>query len=189
LTTPPNSLERIPLVFDELFERTKNLVFRTAYLMLGDAGDAEEALQEVFVLVYRSLAGYDPHKGAVTTWLHRITINYCLSTLRKRRVISQPLDVEHPGLVSDPADHSMVRLADVDALAQAVRSLNAEQRAVVVLRYYWELPYSEIAQVLGVPLGTVKSRLDRAIKTLRRRLEDDETGAHWEPVLPEEMNP
>jgi RNA polymerase sigma-70 factor, ECF subfamily len=189
LTTLPNSLEHTPLVFDELFERTKNLVFRTAYLMMGDAGDAEEALQEVFVLVYRSLASYDPQKGAITTWLHRITINYCLSTLRKRRVTSQPLDVEHPGLVSDPADHSMARLADVDAVAQAVRSLNTEQRAAVVLRYYWELPYAEIAQVLGVPLGTVKSRLERAIKTLRRKLSDDETGARWDPVLPEEINP
>ena len=178
-----------PLVFDELFERTKNLVYRTAYLMLGDAGDAEEALQEVFVLVYRSLSAYDPHKGAVTTWLHRITINYCLGTLRKRRVISQPLEEDHPALVSDPAERTLSRLAEKEAVAQAVKSLCAEQRAVVVLRYYWELPYAEIAQVLMVPLGTVKSRLERAIKTLRRRMSDDETGAAWEAALPEEMNP
>lgn len=189
MANPPHSPFQAPIVFDELFEHTKNLVYRTAYLMLGDAGDAEEALQEVFVLVYKSLSRYDPDKGAITTWLHRITINYCLGTLRKRRVISQPLDVDHPGLVSDPAEHNMSRLADKEAVVQAVKNLSDEQRAVVVLRYYWELPYAEIAQILVVPLGTVKSRLDRAIKTLRRKLTDDETGTHWEPVLPEEMIP
>lgn len=152
--------------FAALFAQYKNLVYRSAYLMLGDSHDAEDALQEVFVLVHRSLDAFDPRKGAFTTWLHRITINYCLNHRRKRSFLSAPLDEalssgELPGVQS--AEH--------EAIWQAVRGLSDKQQAVVVLRYYWDLSYAEVAQILDIPLGTVKSRLDLALKTLRPLLD------------------
>jgi RNA polymerase sigma-70 factor (ECF subfamily) len=154
--------------FAALFEQYKNLAYRTAYLMLDDPHEAEDALQEVFVQVHKSLAGFDPRKGAFTTWLYRITINYCLNHRRKRSFLSLPLDEslssgEFPG----------ARSAEKDAVWQAVCGLSDKQQAVVVLRYYWDLSYAEVAQVLGIPLGTVKSRLDLALKTLRPALEED----------------
>ena len=138
--------------------------------MLGDRHDAEDVLQEVFVLVHRSLAGFDPHKGAFSTWLHRITINHCLNQRRRHNPVTvslhdDPLASEFPG----------AQLADKEAVWQAMRSLSEKQQAVIVLRYYWELPYAEVAQILEIPLGTVKSRLDLALKTLRKALDEQET--------------
>src|SRR5512142_275952 len=78
--------------FANLFERYKRLVYKTAYLMLGDRAEADDALQEVFVRVYQSLASFDSRKGAFTTWLYRITLNYCLGHHRKRRISTEPLD-------------------------------------------------------------------------------------------------
>jgi RNA polymerase sigma-70 factor (ECF subfamily) len=155
--------------FSGLFEGYKNLVYKTAYLVLNDSAEAEDALQEVFLQVHKSLSSFDPQKGAFTTWLHRITLNHCLNQRKKRHFtsleeISPPLSTNFPS----------AQLAEEDALFQATRLLSDKQKAVVILRYYWDLPYSEIADILDIPLGTVKSRLDLALKTLRKIIEDQE---------------
>lgn len=159
--------------FAALFEQYKNLVYKTAYLLLGDAHEAEDALQDVFLLVHKSLATFDSRKGAFTTWLHRITLNFCLNHRRRRRWRHSSLEDMSP---TPAIDFPGAKLADEDSLWQAARSLSDKQQAVVVLRYYWELPYAEIASILEVPLGTVKSRLDLALKTLRKILEEQEPG-------------
>ncbi len=153
--------------FAILFEQYKNLVYKTAYLMLGNKDEAEDALQEVFVLVHRSLAGFDPHKGAFSTWLHRITFNYCLNQHRKRRALALPLE-EIAFVVTGESQDEQV--AEKQAIEQAIWKLSERQKAVVILRYYWGLSYAEISTILDIPLGTVKSRLDLAIKTLRKTL-------------------
>ena len=158
--------------FAALFEQYKNLVYRTAYLILGDAHEAEDTLQEVFLLVYKSLSSFDSHKGAFTTWLHRITLNFCLNHRRRRRLHSSLEDISP----TPATDFPSTQLAEEDSLWQATRSLSDKQQAVVILRYYWELPYAEIASILDVPLGTVKSRLDLALKTLRKILKEQELG-------------
>jgi len=157
--------------FAALFEQYKNLVYKTAYLILGDAHEAEDALQEVFLLVHKSLSSFDARKGAFTTWLHRITLNFCLNHRRRKNhssleAVLPPPAIHFPG----------AQLAEEDALWRATRALSDKQQAVVILRYYWELPYAEIASILDVPLGTVKSRLDLALKTLRKILEEQEPG-------------
>jgi RNA polymerase sigma-70 factor (ECF subfamily) len=157
--------------FAILFERYKNLVYKTAYLMLGERTEAEDALQEVFVQVYKSLSGFDPRKAAFTTWLHRVTFNHCLNHRRKKRPFTLPLEDISPLLKSG---FPSTQLAEEEILQQAIGKLTDKQRAVVTLRYFWDLPYSEIAQILDVPLGTVKSRLDLALKTLRKLLEEQE---------------
>ncbi len=159
-----------PDTFAALFERHKNLVYKTAYLMLGDRAEAEDALQEVFVLVYRSLASFDPGKGAFTTWLYRITINHCLAHRRKRRLVFQPIDSEALAVQGESLESGLAKSAERETVAEAIQGLSEKQRAVVVLRYYWDLPYAEIAQILGIPLGTVKSRIDLTLRTLRQKL-------------------
>ena len=162
------------VAFADLFERYKNLVYKTAFLMLDDAAEAEEALQEVVVLVYKSLASFDPAKGALSTWLHRITVNYCLGHRRKRRLLYESLDEESNALPDEPTEGDPAGMAEKEAIEQAIAGLSEKQRAVVILRYYWELPYAEIAQVLDIPLGTVKSRIDLALRTLRQKLAEPE---------------
>lgn len=159
--------------FAFLFEQYKNLVYKTAYLMLGEPLEAEDALQEVFVQVYRSVSGFDPRKAAFTTWLYRVTINHCLNRRRQQRSFLLPLE-EFSSVLK--TDFPGVQLAEEQVLQQAVSELTEKQRAVVILRYYWDLPYAEIAQVLDLPLGTVKSRLDLALKALRKVIEKQESG-------------
>jgi RNA polymerase sigma-70 factor (ECF subfamily) len=157
--------------FGSLFEQYKNLVYKTAYLMLGNKDEAEDTLQEVFVLVHKSLAGFDPRKGAFSTWLRRVTFNYCLNQHRKRRVAMLSLeDIPVVFASKFPGE----QLAEKQVIDRAIFQLSDRQRAVVILRYYWELPYAEISEVLEIPLGTVKSRLNLALNTLRQDLEKQE---------------
>jgi RNA polymerase sigma-70 factor, ECF subfamily len=157
--------------FASLFEQYKNLVYKTAYLILGNKEEAEDALQEVFVLVHRSLSRFDMRKGAFSTWLYRITFNYCLNQHRKRPAWMLSLEDVLTIFVAEPPDEHLV---EKDLVEQAIWRLSDRQKAVVILRYYWELSYAEISEILDIPLGTVKSRLDLALKTLRKALDEQE---------------
>ena len=157
--------------FAALFQQYKNLVYRTACLMLGQAEEAEDVLQEVFVQVHRSLHTFQPSRGAFSTWLHRITVNCCLKRRRRRRLAVFSIDRAAPAALSPAAPSPEERLGEREAVLQALDHLSDKLRPVVVLRYYLDLSYAEIAQVLDIPLGTVKSRLSLALKTLRRALE------------------
>lgn len=161
--------------FAALFQQYKNLVFKTAYLMLGNPIEAEDALQEVFLNVHRALGTFDPSRAAFSTWLYRITVNHCLNRRRKREVPLFSLG-EIPG--HDPSPEGQVMTDQV--LEQALDSLSDKLRSVVVLRYYAGLPYAEIGEILDVPLGTVKSRLSLALDAMRRTLN---TSSEEEVVL------
>jgi RNA polymerase sigma-70 factor (ECF subfamily) len=157
--------------FATLYHQYKNLVYKTAYLMLGNAEEAEDILQEVFLRVYRSLHTYRPSKGALTTWLNRITVNRCLKRRRKRRSLLLSLDRVPPSLLISPASSLEGRLTEEQSIQGALRRLSEKLQVVVVLRYYQGLSYAEISQVLDIPLGTVKSRLNLALKNLRQVLD------------------
>jgi RNA polymerase sigma-70 factor, ECF subfamily len=173
-----------PQHFADLFERYKNLVYRTAYLMTGDAAEADEALQEVFVRVYHALGAYDPQKGAFSTWLHRITINYCLGQRRRRRLNLQPLEESRLRPAPEGLETAVERSAEQQVMRQAIARLSPRQRSVLILRYFWDLPYAEIARILDLPLGTVKSRLDLALHSLRQQLAGQREEWNWGPPLP-----
>lgn len=156
--------------FADLFHQYKNLVYKIAYLMLDDADEAEDVLQEVFFQVYKSLSTFEHSKGAFTTWLYRVTVNECINRRRKHRLLTINLEKVSPLAL---ADHPSFpdQLEDEEAIRQALSRLSEKLRAVVILRYYSGLSYAEIAQILNIPVGTVKSRLDLALKTLRKELE------------------
>ncbi|MDO8688882.1 MAG: RNA polymerase sigma factor [Dehalococcoidia bacterium] len=157
--------------FASIFEQYKNLVYKTAFLMLGSPEDAEDALQEVFLQAHRSLGTFEPSKGALITWLHRITVNHCLNRRRKHRLLTSSIDTVPAVLLPDHAAPHEDRLGEEEAMRQVLDRLSQKLRAVVVLRYYWDLSHHEISEVLCIPVGTVKSRLDLALKTLRTALE------------------
>ncbi len=157
--------------FGLLFEKYKNLVYRTTYLTLGTAADAEDILQEVFLQVHRSLEGYDPGRGAFSTWLYRITVNRCLNWRRSRPFTDslEELGEDGAGSAGLPPD----RYAEDDCVRRALDRLSRKLRVVVILRHYWGLSYAEIAEIMDVPLGTVKSRLNLALRLMRDDLESD----------------
>lgn len=151
------------LAFAGIFHKYKNLVYKTAYLMLGNGRDAEDALQEVFLEVYRSLRQFNPEKAAFSTWLYRVTINDCLNWRRKRRLVTLSLDE-----VNEPA--AEVHGAVDPDIWRVVSRLSPKLRAVIVLRYYGDLSYAELTEVLDIPLGTVKSRLHQALSVVKEDL-------------------
>lgn len=156
--------------FAKLFNKYKNLVYKTAYLMLDNADEAEDALQEVFLQVYKSLSTYAPSKGAFTTWLYRITVNHCLNRRRKRHLSVISFDEAPPILLTGDTSLPENRTAEEETVQQALGQLSEKLRTVVTLRYFWELSYAEITQILEVPMGTVKSRLNLALRTLCKEL-------------------
>jgi RNA polymerase sigma-70 factor (ECF subfamily) len=157
--------------FGLLFEQYKNLVYRTTYLTLGTAADAEDILQEVFLRVHRSLDDYDPARGAFSTWLYRITVNRCLNWRRGRAHADSLEEIGDEGAGSGPAPGD--RYEEDDSVRRALDNLSRKLRVVVILRHYWDLSYAEIAEVMDLPLGTVKSRLNLAMRQMRDDLESD----------------
>lgn len=175
---------------DDLFDKYKNLVYRTAWLMLGDEQEAEDALQEVFIRVYRAINSYQPEKGALTTWLHRITLNYCLNYKRNHLPISISFDRDFIREAGNSQRAIEDHYTQNDEIQRALCKLSPKVRAVIVLRFYWNMSYSEIAHTLEVPVGTVQSRLNLGMQDLRREVEQSqktsqkELGSH----NPEEAN-
>lgn len=147
----------------ELFRNYQGLVYRTASWLLGDHAEAEDAVQEVFLAVYRFVGRYDPQRGAVSTWLYRLTVNHCRQRLTRRRWRWWPRLTEAtpaPGRELDEAEAA-------NEVRRLLAALPPDLRAVVVLRYSEGRPYQEIADILGLPLGTVKSRHGAALERLR----------------------
>ena len=161
-----------PEEFDGLFEQYKGIVYRTARLILGDASEADDVLQEVFIKIYKLWHSFDPGKGALSTWMHRITVNECLTKRKKNPAHSQSLDeLELSGYqLSDDCEHSDDQVALKQSIEQLLDSLSCKYRAALVLRYFDDLTYENIAEVLQIPLGTVKSRISAALLALRKRV-------------------
>jgi RNA polymerase sigma-70 factor (ECF subfamily) len=159
--------------FEQIFEGHKNLVYKTAYLILDNGREAEDALQETFLKAYRSLGSYDPSKGAFTTWLYRITVNQCLNQRRRLRRFL-PLGSHVEQIVPMSLEEEV---SEGEALRSALEKLSPKLRAVIVLRFFLDLSYGELAQILKVPLGTVKSRLNLALKKAHEELESEDLRA------------
>jgi len=164
--------------FEALFRQYERLVFRTAYLITGNRETAEDALQEVFVSVWKSRHTYDPNKGKLTTWLHRITVNQC----SKKKSVKTPaaVSLEEKGVdlpemkyKSQPEDILVSKL-EYDRLLRAMDGLDTKHRSVLVLRYFNDLSYQEIAEALEIPLGTVKSRLNQSLRYLKQQMNPGE---------------
>lgn len=171
--------------FGEIFEQYKNLVYKTAYLLLDNPYEAEDAIQEIFVKVYRSLDQYQPSKSAFSTWLYRITVNHCLNQRRKPLLALATLEKSRSP--SQPLRTLEDQFADEQAIQQALNCLSAKLRTVIVLRYYHELSYAEIAQILEIPLGTVQSRLNQGMKKIQHALQVEQSSyPKWE--VPDELS-
>ncbi|MEJ2599711.1 MAG: RNA polymerase sigma factor [Anaerolineales bacterium] len=173
------------VAFGEIFEQFKNLVYKTAYLMLDNPHEAEDALQEIFVKVYRSLDKYQPSKAAFSTWLYRITVNHCLN--QRRKPLLAPVTLEQSRFASQPPHTLEDRFADEQAIQQALNRLSAKLRAVIVLRFYHDLAYAEIAQILEIPLGTVQSRLHQGMQQIKHALQAEQSRTYPKREVPDEL--
>lgn len=143
--------------------------YRLAGFILGDAREAEDATQDALARAWRQRSSLR-RLDAAQAWFDRILVNVCRDRLRRRRprVRWAEIDEGLPSLAADPFAALIAR----DAVLRATSALPVDQRIVVVLRFWADLPVAEIAERLDVPAGTVKSRLHYAMRTMRATLED-----------------
>lgn len=168
--------------FETLVTRYQQRIFRFISRYTKDAEDARDVSQEVFLKVYGALDGYDP-RYRFSTWLFRIAGNAAIDHLRRRRGRTVPLEsppdedgetrsIDPRDQRPDPLEHlSRSRLRQ--AIDDAIEKLPDDYRELISLRHYGELPYEEIADLKGMPLGTVKNKLFRARRALRDLLPPD----------------
>jgi RNA polymerase sigma factor (sigma-70 family) len=165
-------LDWTPPSWEEIVAQHSARVYRLAYRLTGNPHDAEDLTQEVFVRVFRSLASYTP--GTFEGWLHRITTNLFLDQARRKAKIrfdalADDADQRMPGRVLSP-DLALMDNHFEDDVEAALASLPPDFRAAVVLCDIEGLSYDEIADVLGLKLGTVRSRIHRGRSMLRKAL-------------------
>ena len=148
--------------FGQIFDRHWPRVWRAAYATAGERELASDAAQDAFLQAAAALNRFDPRRP-LEPWLVRIAVNRAIDLVRaRRRLVSEDFADEHFGFDEPLPD---------DELQEALSQLGPERRAVVALHYWFDYTTPEIAEVLGVPLGTVNSRLARALRDLRSLLE------------------
>jgi RNA polymerase sigma-70 factor (ECF subfamily) len=167
--------------FGELVRRYQDRLFNTVYRLLDNADDANDVVQESFVSAYQSL---DSFKGDAQffTWLYRIAMNAAIS-LKRRRKVAVSIETGSKGDLSiDPPDESvdtqpdelLQRQEEEDRLRSAMNKLSPEHRAVLILKDIEGQKYEMIAEILEVPIGTIRSRLHRARMELKDLLEKEQ---------------
>ena len=164
--------------FSLLVEKYQTKVYNLALRMCGNEEDAFDLSQEAFVRAWRGLSGFQ-FESAFSTWLFRLTSNICLDFLRakkRRPTVSMTMsgdDEETQIDLPDPGknpEEAAIAAEDRRLLMDALNSLPADQRQIITLRAINDLSYTEIAKILNLQEGTVKSRLSRARTALRKKL-------------------
>jgi len=158
--------------FEELHRRYARSVLGIALRRIGDRGRAEDATQDTFAAIWRSASRFDPSRGEPTSWLYTVARNAIVDGLRRRR--EPPVD-EAPDLPSPDVgpDEAAEQGWVAWRVHRALQSLPEQERSLVELAYWGELSQSEIADYLGVPLGTVKTRTRSALRRLADELKGD----------------
>lgn len=156
--------------FGHLVDHYQVPVYNLCYRMLGVAEEAEDAAQETFLRAYRSLRRYDPGRP-FSTWLLSIAAHYCIDQVRKQRMRLISLqDLPNEDL-PDPAPNPERAVSESEAQSRIralLKALNPTDRAAIVMYYWYDLSYDEIAEALHLTLSAVKSRLHRARLQLAR---------------------
>lgn len=159
----------------ELFDSFNKDVYRTCYYMLRNAQDAEDLCHDVFVTVFRQDWRNVEH---IRAWILRITMNHCLNLLKKNQSKQKKqnqiqLFHEQTTVSVKTVDTIVMEKAATEEWEELLKQLPDKLIAVITLRYIGELSIKEIAEILKIPVGTVKSRNNKALKILRKKLENN----------------
>ncbi|MDH5397868.1 MAG: RNA polymerase sigma factor [Cyclobacteriaceae bacterium] len=160
------------VAYEELIDRYNTMVYNTSMGFLGNADEAEDAAQEVFITVFEKIHKFEK-RAQLKTWIYRITVNVCLQQLRKRKnkmrsiftgkAINEPADFKHPGLVMEEAEMAKM-------LYNALLELPDDQQTAFTLLKLEGLSYEEIGEVMKKSKSSVESLLHRAKSNLRKLL-------------------
>ena len=172
------ALKNQPDAFGEIVRRWERKIFALCFGMLGRDEEAKDAVQDTFIAAYRNLGGFRG-EAKVSSWLHRIAVNQCLTKKRRAKTRGET------GLEDENEDQNNAFFAPsalspasqteqnerLKAVRMAVNALPTDLRQVIVMKEFEELTFQEIADILELPLSTVKSRVYTALKQLKMRLE------------------
>ena len=164
-----------PAAFELVYDRHGGAAYSLAYRIVGDRNTAEDVTQEAFLSLWRSGARYDRARGSVRTWLLGVVRNRAIDSLRREATRAPIVELELERL---PDKGPYTELTDAEALRQeaarevrgVLKMLPADQLKVIELAYFGGLSHSEIAEALGMPLGTVKGRMRLAMEKIRTAL-------------------
>jgi RNA polymerase sigma-70 factor (ECF subfamily) len=164
--------------FNQLILRWERPIYALAYRVIGREEDARDVCQEAFLRAYRALPGFKG-QAKFSSWLYRIALNLCRDWIRRQRrtpVIEIPEGVDPTEMAVDaePAEsiEDLVARRELSGIVEeAMKALPEEQRTAIILKEYHGLTFQEIADLQGVPLSTVKTRLYQGLNVLRRHLE------------------
>lgn len=163
------------VAFSQLVERYQVAVYNLCYRMLGQSEEAEDAAQEVFLRIYRQLGAYNSaHR--FSTWVLSIASHYCIDQLRKRRLTVVPIEsiINWARSRQPQPDDLALEGEQRDQIQALLHRLPEKYRLALVLRYWHDLSYSEMAQVMKLPENTVKTRLHRARQMMASLIKERE---------------
>jgi RNA polymerase sigma-70 factor (ECF subfamily) len=158
------------LAFARIVENYQKPVFNLCYRMLGNPGDAEDAAQETFMRAYKYLDRYDSNRP-FATWLLSIASHYCIDQLRRKKFQGFSMDDEERDWLEPPATGTNPEIAvsnneKQSQVQELLALLNPKDRSIVVMRYWYDYSYQEIADALSITVSAVKSRLHRSRREL-----------------------
>ncbi len=165
--------------FATLYDRLGRVAYSFAYRMLGYGDGAEDVVQEAFLSIWRAAGSFDVEKGNARTWLMSVVHHRAVDTLRRRRG-QQPMDlsIESIQQLAGPENvwDQVARNIDKEAIERVLAQIPQEQRHVIDLAYFGGYTHTEIAERVGVPLGTVKGRIRIGVEKLKRLLQERDAG-------------
>jgi RNA polymerase sigma-70 factor (ECF subfamily) len=167
--------DKDPEAFEVLYDRHGGVAFSLAYRIVGDRAAAEEVTQEAFISVWRSGARFDAARGSVRSWLLSVVRNRAIDFLRSKAGKAPKLDFDdESALEQRPAqertEEEALRRETAGELRGALDNLPGEQAKVIQLAYFGGFSHSEIAGILGLPMGTVKGRMRLGLEKIRGEL-------------------
>jgi len=163
-----------PEAFEVFYDRHGGVAFSLAYRIVGDRAAAEDVSQEAFISVWRSGARYDPARGSVRSWMLGIVRNRAIDLLRSRTARA-PLDFDDDSVLEqreagERTETEALQRETADEVRGAIGELPRDQSKVIELAYFGGFSHAEIAEMLGVPLGTVKGRMRLGLEKMRSEL-------------------
>ena len=164
--------------FNQLVLRWERPIYALAYRVIGREEEARDVAQETFLRAFRALSGFKG-EAKFSSWLYRITLNLCRDWIRKekRTRVSQPpegldiVDLAGASIQTETIEQRIGRKDLGRAVSKAMAALPEEQRTAIILKEYHGLTFQEIADMLGCPLSTVKTRLYQGLSVVRKQLE------------------
>lgn len=174
--------------FEEIVKMYQKKICSTIFFMVKNENIVEDLAQEVFIKIYRNIGKFNA-ESSLYTWIYRITMNTCIDQIKKEKrftYINPVIETEDGDMEVQYEDETQ-KLDEIleekirrEKLIKAIKKLPAEQRALIVLRDVRQFKYMEIAEMLKLNLGTVKSKINRSRQALKEILEQDGTFVDWD---------